>query len=119
MENEKQSAILVIREMIPSEDNKEITHQRMVSYDMAPLRRLIEFGEIDFLIETLRRLHTEIVEASLMSFEKGDHGIFEDSDGLVHILFVIRELANCFDEIRQETYQRKEWPVVKIDPDKN
>ena len=110
----EQKAVLTCEELIQSEPGAPITKRRLIDYDLSPQKRIIECGGIDELIETLKTLHNDIVESSLMSFEKGKHGIFENNPDLVEQLFVIKTLADCFDEIRSETYQLKNYPVEAI-----
>lgn len=113
-----QNATLTIDVLIPSEAVDPIKKKMLIDYDLSPLKRLIEYDGIEKLIKNLRMLHNDIVEASLISFESGENGIFENNPDLVDQLFYIRELATCFDEIRSETYQLKSWPVVNVEEPK-
>jgi hypothetical protein len=110
----EQKAMLTCEELIQDEPGTPITKRRLIDYYLFPLKRIIESGGIDDLINTLRTLHNDIVEASLASFEKGEHGIFENNPELVEQLFYIKAIADCFDEIRSETYQLRNYPVEDI-----
>jgi hypothetical protein len=110
----EQKAVLTCEELIENENGGPITKRMLIDYDLSPLKNIIECGGIDHLINTLRTLHNDIVEASLVSFEKGEHGIFENDPELVEQLFYIKTLADCFDEIQDETYQLREYPVEAL-----
>lgn len=113
-ENEEiQKIPLTVEELVPSGDDGPMK-KRLIEYDVFPLRKIIEVGGIDHLIDSLRMLHTDIMEASLASFEKGEKGIFDNAPDLVENLFIIRELANCFDEIKMSAYQMKDWPIKDV-----
>lgn len=113
-ENEEiQKIPLTVEELVPSGDDGPMK-KRLIDYDVFPLRKIIEVGGIDHLIDSLRMLHTDITEASLASFEKGEKGIFDNAPDLVENLFIIRELANCFDEIKMSAYQMKDWPIKDV-----
>lgn len=111
---EQQKAVLTCEELIQDEPGAPITKKRLIDYDLSPLKNIIECGGIDELIETLRTLHNDIVESSLISFEKGEHGIFENNPDLVDQLFYIKAIADCFDEIESKTYQLKSYPVKEL-----
>jgi hypothetical protein len=111
---EQQNAVLTCEELIQDEPGAPITKRRLIDYDLSPLKDIIECGGIGVLIETLRTLHNDIVEASLSSFDKGEHGIFENNPDLVEQLFYIKKIADTFDDIRSETYQLKSYPVEEL-----
>lgn len=106
--------ILTCEELIQSEPDAPITTRRLINYDLTPLKDVIECGGIDDLIDTLRTLHNDLVEATLISYENGKHGIFENNPDLVEQLFYIKTIADRFDEIRMETYQLKDFAVEEI-----
>lgn len=110
-----QKAVLTCEEMIQSEPGTPITKRRLIDYDLSPLRDIIESGGIEELINAFKTLHDDIVTSSLMSFSQGKYGIFENNPDLVNQLFYIKTVAECFDEIRMETYQLKNYPVEELE----
>jgi len=108
MKSNLQSATLIIREIIKDKTGKQSAQRRMISYDLSPLEKIIEFGGIDHLINSLRSLYIKVTEASIAAYTKDDKEIFENSYDLIDNLFIIRELANCFEEIKQNSHQVKE-----------
>jgi len=112
--DELQKAVLTCSELIEEENNGPIKKRMLIDYDLSPLKDIIEFGGIDELIETLRTLHNDLVNDSLTSFQKGEHGIFENNPDLVDQLFYLKTLTDCFDEIKSETYQLKNYPIKAL-----
>lgn len=81
-----------------------------VEYDLSPFTEFIERDGINSLISTLREIQFWYSTLALSAHEncKGEDVGTEIQDQLS----LLKMMAECFEIIKNGSYQLKEWPVV-------
>jgi hypothetical protein len=107
---EKNQKAVVFCDEIITEGN---TRKRLkVEYNLRPITEIIEFGGIDHVIDSLREIQFKYSLLALEAYESTDENLQVDNE-LPGQLFFLKLMTECFEIIKNETYQRKDWPVVQ------
>jgi len=85
----------------------------LVEYNLHPITEFIEMDGIDSLISNLREIQFHYSTLALSAYENDNGAVSIDSE-IQQQLFLLKMMAECFEIIRNGSYQLKEWPVVAI-----
>jgi hypothetical protein len=109
MENEKElqksKPIVRCEEFIREGENVKTI---VVEYDLSPVSEFIEMDGIDSLISTLREIQFQYSTLALSAYENCKGDVDNEIQMQLHLL---KMMAECFEIIRNGSYQLKEWSV--------
>ena len=112
METKNEKEVQKLRPVVRCEEiihEGEYRKRISVEYDLFPVTEFIELDGIDYLISTLREIQFKYSALALSAYED-DKGGYVDNE-IQDQLFLLKMMAECFEIIRNGSFQLKDWPV--------